>query len=146
MTPGHVPPGRVYFVLLHETSTTKFPPPFRHILSSYHHAIISCVPRRTSRVFHAGHLVCSKQDISCVASRTSLVFHARHIMCSTQDMSCAPRTTSRVFQAGHLLCSRQDISCVPTRTCPVLHARKNVSAPNILIIPLKIRHFSSSIF
>ena len=120
------------------------PPPqnFRHpFVISYHHIIIPSFP-----VFHAGHLVCSKQDISCVPSRTSRVFQTGHLVCSKQDISCVPRRTSRVLQAGHLLCSKQAISCVPTRTCPVLQARKNVSAPNILIIPLKICRFSSSIF
>merc|ERR1712138_213940 len=69
--------------------------------------VISCVPLKTSRVFHAGHLVCSKQDISCVPRRTSCVFQTKHFLMSTQDISCVPRRTSRVVQAEHFLCSTQ---------------------------------------
>ena len=57
-----------------------------------------------------------------------------------------------MFEAGRSLFSKQDISCVPSRTLCVVQAggnvlaRKTVLAPNISILPLKIRHFSSSIF
>ena len=77
---------------------------------------MSCVPRRTCRVFQARHVVCSKQDISCVPSRTCRVCQAGHVVCSKQDISCVPSRTFHVFHAGHSLCSKPDILCVPSRT------------------------------
>ena len=58
-----------------------------------------------------GHLVCSTQDISCVPRRTSRVFQARQFLCSKLETSCVPRKTFPVFHAKHLLCSKQNISC-----------------------------------
>ena len=81
------------------------------------------------RVFQAEHSLCSKQNILCVRSRTFLVFEARHSSCSKQDISCVPSRRLCVVQAGGNVL-----------------ARKIVLAPNISILPLKIRHFSSSIF
>ena len=105
---------------------------------------ILCVRSTTRLVFETENSLCRKQNIPCVPDRTFLVLHAEHSLCSKQNIPCVRSRTFLVFQAGHL--------CVPSRTLCVVQAggdvlaRKIVLAPNISILPLKIRHFSSSIF
>ena len=115
------------------------PPPhnFRHpfVISHYHITIPSCpviqaghllCPSRTFHVFHAGHLLGSRQDISCVPRKTSRVFqvktfpvlHARHLLSPNQEISCVPIKT--------FLCSTQDISSVPINRFPVFQARQSM--------------------
>ena len=91
---------------------------YDHVLiPSEDHAIISSFP-----VFHAGHSLCSMQDIHCVPSRTFLVFTAGHSLCSKQNIPCVRNKTFRVFEAGHSVCSKQDIPCVRSRTFLVFEA------------------------
>ena len=84
---------------------------YDHVLiPSEDHAVIPSFP-----VFHAGHSLCSTQDIPCVPSRTFLVFETRISLCSKQDIPCVRSRTFFVFEAGHSLCSKQDIACVANK-------------------------------
>ena len=120
--------------------------------SLYSKKDILCVRRRTFFVFEEGQPLCSTNEIPYVRGRTFCVFEAERSVCSKQEVPCVRNRTFLVIEAGHSLCSKQDIPCVRSRTFLVFQAggnvlaRKIVLAPNMSILPLKIRHFSSSIF
>ena len=80
-------------------------------ISSYHH------------IMEARHVVCLKKHMSCVGRKTCRVFEERHVVCSKKDVSCVRRKTCRVFEERHVVCSKKNMSCVQRKTCRVFQTR-----------------------